>query len=216
MTQASMRRPATAPRHCAPAAPRWPDGCVPPRGSLRPRSRSCPGRSACARRSRPARPFLARPAGECWRSAAAAAACRGCRDLRPGLPSAPRRTPSRTPGIFRLVLRQLREQVQHAARQRGAHGLDLAVLLQHLARNVQRQVAESSTPLTKRRYSGRNCSASSMMNTRRTYSFRPRAPSRCHRSNGAAAGTYSRLVYSRLPSTRLCDQVSGSPESWVR
>ncbi len=47
---------------------------------------------------------------------------------------------------------------------------------------------ESTTPLTNRRYSGRNCSASSMMNTRRTYSFSPRAASRCHRSKGARAG----------------------------
>src|SRR5665213_3444730 len=33
---------------------------------------------------------------------------------------------------------------------------------------------ESMTPLKKRRYNGRNCSASSMMNTRRPYNLRPR------------------------------------------
>ena len=69
---------------------------------------------------------------------------------------------------------------------------------------------ESTTPLTKRRYSGRNCSASSMMKTRCTYSLRPRGASRFHRSNGAVAGMYRRLVYSRLPSTLLWLQRSGS------
>ncbi len=72
---------------------------------------------------------------------------------------------------------------------------------------------ESTTPFTNRRYGGRNCSASSMMNTRRTYSFSPRVASRWNRSKGALAGRYSRLVYSRLPSTLLWLQASGSWKS---
>ena len=51
------------------------------------------------------------------------------------------------------------------------------------------------------------------MNTRCTYSLTPFGDSRFQRSNGAAAGTYSRLVYSRLPSTRLWLQISGSSVS---
>ncbi|CPL04691.1 Uncharacterised protein [Bordetella pertussis] len=70
--------------------------------------------------------------------------------------------------------------------------------------------AESITPRTKRRYDGSNCSASSMMNTRFTYSFTPRRASRSHRSNGACLGTYSSCVYSLRPSTRLCVHASGS------
>ena len=42
--------------------------------------------------------------------------------------------------FLRLVLRQLREQVQHPARQAGTHRVDGGVLLEHLAGNVQRQV----------------------------------------------------------------------------
>ena len=43
----------------------------------------------------------------------------------------------------------------------------------------------STTPLTKRRYSGISASQSSMMNTRLTYSCTPRLCSRWNRSNGA-------------------------------
>ena len=63
--------------------------------------------------------------------------------------------------------------------------------------------AESITPLTKRRYTGISASASSMMNTRFTYSLTPPRLSRFHRSKGALAGTYSSCVYSVRPSTRL-------------
>ncbi|MNP49059.1 hypothetical protein D3C76_1581240 [compost metagenome] len=73
---------------------------------------------------------------------------------------------------------------------------------------------ESTTPLMKRRYSGRNDSAWSMMNTRCTYSFRPRGASRWYRSNGARAGTYSSELYSSLPSTLLWLQASGFSKSW--
>src|SRR5450830_841345 len=64
--------------------------------------------------------------------------------------------------------------------------------------------AESITPLTKRRYTGISCSASSMMNTRLTYSLIPPRLLRSHMSNGARVGMYSSWVYSLRPSTRLC------------
>src|SRR6218665_41396 len=54
-----------------------------------------------------------------------------------------------------------------------------------------------------------------MMKTRLTYSFTPAFLSRFHRSNGALAGMYSNCVYSVLPSTRLCAQVSGANGSWL-
>ncbi|MNH44079.1 hypothetical protein D3C78_1345530 [compost metagenome] len=54
-----------------------------------------------------------------------------------------------------------------------------------------------------------------MMKTRLTYSFTPVFLSRFQRSNGALAGMNSSWVYSALPSTRLCAQVSGFSESWL-
>ena len=42
--------------------------------------------------------------------------------------------------LLRLVLGQLGQHLEHPARERAAHGLDLAVLLQQLARHVQRQI----------------------------------------------------------------------------
>ena len=48
--------------------------------------------------------------------------------------------------------------------------------------------ALSITPLTNLRYTGISASASSMMNTRLTYSFTPPRLSRFQRSNGALAG----------------------------
>ncbi|OQC17567.1 MAG: hypothetical protein BWX79_00311 [Alphaproteobacteria bacterium ADurb.Bin100] len=54
-----------------------------------------------------------------------------------------------------------------------------------------------------------------MMKTRLTYSLMPAFLSRFHRSIGALPGMYSNWVYSVLPSTRLCVQVSGASKSWL-
>src|SRR6185312_7200575 len=58
----------------------------------------------------------------------------------------------------------------------------------------------STTPLTKRRYSGMSSSQSSMMKTRLTYSCTPRLRPRMNRSNGARDGMNSSAWYSNVPS----------------
>ena len=63
------------------------------------------------------------------------------------------------------------------------------------------KLLESIIPLTNLKYCGKNASASSMINTRCTYNFKPRALLACHKSKGARAGRYKSPVYSCLPST---------------
>ena len=71
--------------------------------------------------------------------------------------------------------------------------------LQQLARDVQRQVGRVDHALTKRRYTGISASASSMMNTRLTYSFRPPRFVAVPQVERRLGGTYSSCVYSLRP-----------------
>ena len=73
----------------------------------------------------------------------------------------------------------------------------------------------STTPLTKRRYSGTSASQSSMMNTRLTYSCTPRLLSRMNRSIGAWLGRNSSAWYSKVPSADSRMVSSGGCQSWL-
>ena len=71
--------------------------------------------------------------------------------------------------LLLLVLREVLEQRQHAPDRPGADHLDVACDSCRISREtLSGRSFESMTPRTKRRYAGIRCSASSMMNTRRT------------------------------------------------
>ncbi len=113
------------------------------------------------------------------------------------------------------------EHVEHAAR--GAVRIapmasSYVLRFAHARLDVEGEARSNRRhPETKRRYSGRNCVACSVMNTRCTYSFAPFGGLAIpHGRMAAVAGTCSKLDVLALASTRLWLQDQRGPRlSWA-